>query len=241
MSSEAALPRRIVKETQRLLSEPAPGISATPYRDNLRYFNIIIAGPTGSPYESGIFKLELFLPEQYPMESPKVRFLTKIYHPNIDKLGRICPKRQAARSGAQRGVFVFVFVGRSFAPARRLGVGPAAARMPVLTASAALTSCHGATFAARCARRGGKEPRDGHASRHRVTHLASRGHLACACATWSARPAFGLGPTATPPFASTPRPRTRRNGTGTPLLLPLTRIVVCRPLRSLVRSGIPPD
>ena len=90
MSSEAALPRRIVKETQRLLSEPAPGISATPYRDNLRYFNIIIAGPSGSPYESGIFKLELFLPEQYPMESPKVRFLTKIYHPNIDKLGRIC-------------------------------------------------------------------------------------------------------------------------------------------------------
>lgn len=31
----------------------------------------------------GVFRLELFLPEEYPMSPPKVRFLTKIYHPNI--------------------------------------------------------------------------------------------------------------------------------------------------------------
>ena len=49
-----------------------------------------ISGPEGSPFEGGVFKLELFLPEDYPMSAPKVRFITKIYHPNIDKLGRIC-------------------------------------------------------------------------------------------------------------------------------------------------------
>ncbi|GAN06842.1 ubiquitin-conjugating enzyme [Mucor ambiguus] len=85
-----SLPKRIIKETERLLADPAPGISATPHDDNLRYFDVIVAGPTQSPFEGGIFHLELFLPEDYPMGPPKVRFLTKIYHPNIDKLGRIC-------------------------------------------------------------------------------------------------------------------------------------------------------
>jgi ubiquitin-conjugating enzyme E2 N len=88
------------------------GVSATPYEDNMRYFNVAIAGPSETPYDGkmtsklfigcryiiifesnvvgGLFRLELFLPADYPMAPPKVRFLTKIYHPNIDRLGRIC-------------------------------------------------------------------------------------------------------------------------------------------------------
>jgi len=73
-----------------MLQKPDPGISATPHANNLRYFNVVIAGPQDSAYDGGVYKLELFLPEEYPMTPPKVRFLTKIYHPNVDRLGRIC-------------------------------------------------------------------------------------------------------------------------------------------------------
>ena len=47
-----------------------------------------IAGPDDTPYEGGLFNAELFLPDEYPMVPPKVLFRTKIYHPNIDKLGK---------------------------------------------------------------------------------------------------------------------------------------------------------
>lgn len=90
MSNAVGLPRRILKETQRLMAEPVAGISAVPDEQNARYFHVEITGPKDSPFEGGKFKLELFLPEEYPMAAPKVRFVTKIYHPNIDKVGRIC-------------------------------------------------------------------------------------------------------------------------------------------------------
>lgn len=49
-----------------------------------------ITGPEDSPYEEGRFELEMSLPEHYPFEPPKVRFVTPIYHPNIDNTGIIC-------------------------------------------------------------------------------------------------------------------------------------------------------
>uniref|UniRef100_A0A8C6QRZ4 UBC core domain-containing protein n=1 Tax=Nannospalax galili TaxID=1026970 RepID=A0A8C6QRZ4_NANGA len=77
----ARLPYRIIKEIQHLLAEQVPVIKAEPDESNTYYFHVVIAGT---------FKLELFLAEEYPMAAPKVCFMTKIYHLNVDKLQRIC-------------------------------------------------------------------------------------------------------------------------------------------------------
>lgn len=49
----APLPKRIIKETERLQNEPVPGISAQPHDDNARYFDVVVEGPGGSCYEGG--------------------------------------------------------------------------------------------------------------------------------------------------------------------------------------------
>ena len=85
-----SISNRIRKETNMILHRPPPGITGSVCEDNCRAFHFLIEGPQATPYEGGIFKLEVFLPEGYPQVPLKARFLTKIYHPNIDKLGRIC-------------------------------------------------------------------------------------------------------------------------------------------------------
>jgi len=90
MSGPMELPKRIIKETENLIKRPTPGIVAIPHAENPRHFDITIQGPKDSCFERGVFRLELFLPEDYPMVPPKVHFLTKIYHPNVDRVGRIC-------------------------------------------------------------------------------------------------------------------------------------------------------
>jgi ubiquitin-conjugating enzyme E2 N len=84
------LSKRITVELERLQKDHIENVKIIPKKDNLRYIDIEIIGPRDTPYSGGIFKLEMFIGGKYPMEPPKVRFLTKIYHPNIDKLGRIC-------------------------------------------------------------------------------------------------------------------------------------------------------
>ena len=79
--------RRLRKMLQRITTNPTPGISAHLKEENLYEWEAAIEGPSDSPYEGGTFLLDITFPAGYPFKPPKVTFLTKIYHCNINSKG----------------------------------------------------------------------------------------------------------------------------------------------------------
>ena len=53
-------------------------------------WNAVIFGPEGTEWEGGVFRLIMEFLEDYPNKPPKVKFLTKMFHPNIYNDGSIC-------------------------------------------------------------------------------------------------------------------------------------------------------
>lgn len=90
MSSVRVGPGRIKKELERLKKDPPYGVSCWPKDGRLDCLEAKLMGAKETPYEGGIFKLEIRIPDRYPFEPPQVQFVTQIYHPNIDTAGRIC-------------------------------------------------------------------------------------------------------------------------------------------------------
>lgn len=58
--------------------------------ENMFHWEGIIHGPSDTPYYNGVFKIDIRIPDTYPMVPPIVKFITRIYHPNIAHDGKIC-------------------------------------------------------------------------------------------------------------------------------------------------------
>ena len=82
--------RRIIKEMKDIATDPPANCLAYAPGDDLYNWTGVIIGPPDTPYDGGIFYLNINIPQDYPFKPPKVRFSTKIYHCDVNDKGGTC-------------------------------------------------------------------------------------------------------------------------------------------------------
>ncbi|KAI4328399.1 hypothetical protein L6164_020756 [Bauhinia variegata] len=82
--------KRLMRDFKRLQQDPPAGISGAPQDNNIMLWNAVIFGPDDTPWDGGTFKLTLQFTEDYPNKPPTVRFVSRMFHPNIYADGSIC-------------------------------------------------------------------------------------------------------------------------------------------------------
>jgi ubiquitin-protein ligase/uncharacterized protein YegL len=83
--------QRILNEIQQIVADPHPHADVYVSVRDMSFWKVIMQGPPGSVYEGGTFAVYLHMEEdKYPSFAPKARFVTPIYHPNVNRHGRIC-------------------------------------------------------------------------------------------------------------------------------------------------------
>lgn len=82
--------KRLQKELKDIKENPNSECSAGPKGNDITLWTATIFGPKDTPYEGGVFNLEIKFTSEYPFKAPYVRFITPIYHCNINSNGSIC-------------------------------------------------------------------------------------------------------------------------------------------------------
>uniref|UniRef100_UPI003980BECC ubiquitin-conjugating enzyme E2 n=1 Tax=Salmonella sp. s51228 TaxID=3159652 RepID=UPI003980BECC len=86
--------QRIKKEFKEVISSSEAANSLVHLEmveEHLTHLQGKIAGPPDTPFEGATYLLDIVIPETYPFNPPKVKFATRIWHPNISSVtGAIC-------------------------------------------------------------------------------------------------------------------------------------------------------
>jgi ubiquitin-protein ligase len=82
--------RRILAEIRHLASNPHSSYDVYVSESNMGFWKVVMSGPSESAYASGTFVLYLEMGDDYPQSPPQARFITRIFHPNINLGGRAC-------------------------------------------------------------------------------------------------------------------------------------------------------
>jgi ubiquitin-conjugating enzyme E2 D/E len=85
--------RRLKKEWSDIsieIEKSKEPITVKLLNDEITHWTATIKGPSNSPFEDGTFTLDIIFPSEYPFKPPIIKFLNKMYHPNINTSGAIC-------------------------------------------------------------------------------------------------------------------------------------------------------
>ncbi|CAL1535184.1 unnamed protein product [Lymnaea stagnalis] len=79
------------RQLKELNKSSVDGFSAGLIDDeDLFKWETVIYGPPETLYEGGMFKAHLLFPKEYPHRPPKMKFVSEMWHPNIDQEGNVC-------------------------------------------------------------------------------------------------------------------------------------------------------
>lgn len=82
---------RIQKELKEIERDKASGVTVEVLGNSLQRLRGYVQGPRDTPYEKGLFVVDITLESQYPFLPPRMRFKTKVWHPNVSSAnGAIC-------------------------------------------------------------------------------------------------------------------------------------------------------
>jgi len=77
---------------KKMHTEPVEGFTVELQDESdLFEWRIWVEGPKDTPYEGGVFQLQMKFPPEYPMAPPELKFVSDFWHPNVYKdTGVVC-------------------------------------------------------------------------------------------------------------------------------------------------------
>jgi ubiquitin-protein ligase len=81
---------RLLNEIKRVKNEPIENVTFDIDETNILVWKFTLLGPHESPYEGGIYNGIIKFPENYPHKPPTIKFISKLFHPNVYPDGKLC-------------------------------------------------------------------------------------------------------------------------------------------------------